>query len=92
MKEVVYMDNKFKALADPTRRQILQRLIQGETCGCTLIEGLDMTQPTLSYHMQVLSDAKLVSYKKEGTWKKYTVNEEEVEELIDFLVSLKVIS
>jgi len=82
------MDKKFKALADASRRHILERLIQGETCGCTLIDGLDMTQPTLSYHMQVLSEAGLVAFKKEGTWKKYTVNHDALLELQAFLVSL----
>lgn len=40
----------FKALSDDNRLTILKLLIQGETCGCTLIDKLPITQPTLSYH------------------------------------------
>jgi ArsR family transcriptional regulator len=83
------LDLAFKALADKHRRQILKRLVQGETCGCTLIEGLPMTQPTLSYHTQLLAKANLISTVKEGTWKKHTVDMNQIDGLIDFLQSLK---
>lgn len=79
----------FKALSDPNRLIILQRLLAGETCSCTLIEGLSITQPTLSFHLKTLSDLGLTTTHKEGTWKKHHVNLEKIDELIEFLKELK---
>ncbi len=79
----------FKVLSDPHRLTILKRLLSGETCGCTLIEGLPITQPTLSHHLKLLSDSGLTTTHKEGTWKKHQVNVEKIDELIDFLQELK---
>ena len=80
---------KFKALSDENRLKILELLIQGETCGCTLIEKLPITQPTMSYHLRLLTESGLITSKKEGNWKKHTVNFEEIDQLIEYLVALK---
>jgi len=87
-KEIASM---FKAISDPNRLQILELLIQGETCGCTLIDKLPITQPTLSYHLDILTKAGLTSAYKEGTWKKHTVNQENLDLLITYLEGLKVV-
>lgn len=84
-----HASNLFKVLSDPNRLLILKRLIDGETCGCTLIDNLDISQPTLSYHLKTLSDSGLTKTKKEGTWKKHTVNTDLINELITFLIDLK---
>lgn len=84
-----HASNLFKVLSDPNRLLILKRLIDGETCGCTLIDNLDISQPTLSYHLKTLSDNGLTKTKKEGTWKKHTVNTALIDELITFLIDLK---
>ena len=46
----------FKALSDENRLVILKRLIEGETCGCTIIDNLSISQPTLSYHLNILKN------------------------------------
>lgn len=79
----------FKALSDPNRLLILELLLQGETCGCTLIDKLPITQPTLSYHLDILTKAGLTKAYKEGTWKKHTVNQANLDVLMDYLDSLK---
>lgn len=56
----------FKALADENRLAILDRLKQGETCVCVLLEELAISQSTLSHHMKILCDSGLVEYRKEG--------------------------
>lgn len=81
----------FKALSDPHRLMIIERLLAGETCSCTLIEGLPITQPTLSHHLKLLTDVGLITSKKEGTWKKYHVNMDKIEMLIRYLSALKTI-
>lgn len=57
----------FKALAHPTRLQIIEDLIDGkEKCICEFIEEMDFEQSTISKHMAVLKNADLVISRKEG--------------------------
>ena len=63
-----------KAMSDANRLRIIEMLTQGERCGCELLEELQVTQPTLSHHMKVLSDCGLVSSYKEGKWHHYSIN------------------
>ena len=79
----------FKAISDENRLTILKLLLQGETCGCTLIDKLSITQPTLSYHLRILTDAGITQAYKEGTWVKHHVNHEIIDQLIKFLTDLK---
>lgn len=79
----------FKALSDDNRLKILKRLIQGETCGCTLIDKMPISQPTLSYHLRLLTESGLTTAYKEGNWKKHFVNKDKIDQLIQFLTELK---
>jgi DNA-binding transcriptional ArsR family regulator len=56
-----HLDTAFAALADPTRRAILARLASGEATVSQLVEGFDLTQPTISSHLKVLETAGLIS-------------------------------
>lgn len=69
----------FKALADETRLKIIQMLSSGELCACNILEEFNITQPTLSYHMKILTECGLVKGVKEGSWMKYTINNERLE-------------
>ena len=62
-----------KAFADPTRVRILAALREGELCVCELCEALDVTQSTLSTHLQVIRKAGLVVTRKEGKWSYYAI-------------------
>ena len=64
----------FKALGDEKRLRILSLLRQGERCACVLLEDLNLSQPTLSHHMKILCDARLVTGRKEGKWVYYSLN------------------
>ena len=55
-----------KALGDANRLQIVQLLTQGEMCACKLLEYFQITQPTLSHHMKVLTECGLVTSRKDG--------------------------
>lgn len=79
----------FKALSDENRLKILELLIAGETCGCTLIDKLPISQPTLSYHLKILTEAGITKAKKDGVWMKYTVNKEVLQALVSFLDSIQ---
>lgn len=65
----------FKVLSDKTRLKILNRIHHGEQCGCDLLEGLDIAQPTLSHHLKVLKSHGLIKGTKEKTKVKYTLDE-----------------
>jgi len=65
---------RFRALADPTRVAIVNRLAQAEeTCVCDLTAVFDLSQPTISHHLKVLRDAGLVESSRRGTWAYYRV-------------------
>lgn len=60
------LDLAFRALADPTRRAILERLAQGEATVTALTEQSAMTQPAISKHLKVLERAGLVSRRQDA--------------------------
>jgi len=64
-----------KALADQNRLAIIRHLGKGEACVCELLEVFSVTQPTLSHHMRILSEADLVVGRREGKWIHYSINE-----------------
>ncbi|HEX7038741.1 MAG TPA: metalloregulator ArsR/SmtB family transcription factor [Trueperaceae bacterium] len=61
------LDAVFAALADPTRRAILERLAEGEATVTELAAPLDISQPAVSKHLKVLERAGLVSVSRDGT-------------------------
>jgi DNA-binding transcriptional ArsR family regulator len=63
----------FKALADPTRRAVFERLAAGEMNATALREGLPISQPALSQHLSVLREAGLVAERREGRHVNYRV-------------------
>jgi ArsR family transcriptional regulator len=68
-----------KAVADPTRLQILAMIAASEnqeSCVCNLTEPLDLTQPTISHHLKKLAEAGLISGERRGTWVWYSLNRE----------------
>lgn len=60
------MDGIFSALADPTRRAIVERLIEGEATVGTVAEPHDIALPSISKHVKVLEQAGLVTRRVEG--------------------------
>lgn len=74
----------FKALADETRLKIVKMLSCGEMCACNILESFNITQPTLSYHMKILTECGLVKSRKDGSWIRYTNNEEVVNSIKGF--------
>ena len=64
----------FKALSDETRLRIVDMLSCDELCACTILESFNITQPTLSYHMKILTECGWVKSRKEGLWTRYALN------------------
>jgi ArsR family transcriptional regulator len=72
----------FKALADPTRVAIVNRLARGdECCVCDLTGVFELSQPTVSHHLRILRDAGLVEAERRGTWAYYRLLPEAMERL-----------
>ena len=87
------MDNKriasmFKAFCDENRLQILELLRDGERCACSILDEMQITQPTLSHHMKILVDCELVNDRKEGKWHHYSLNKKVIREVSSFIEAL----
>ena len=63
------LDATFSALADPTRRAILARLIDGEASVTELAKPFAMSQPAISKHLKVLERAGLIARGREAQWR-----------------------
>ena len=74
----------FKALSDETRLKIIDMLSCDELCACDILEEFEITQPTLSYHMKILTESGLVKSRKDGAWTRYTLNLELIRSLKTF--------
>ena len=74
----------FKAIADPGRLRLLSFIAaqrNAEACVCHLIEPLGLSQPTISHHLKVLTDAGLLERERRGTWMFYRLVPARVEAL-----------
>lgn len=68
------MGDAFKALADPTRRRILELLAQGDLTGRGDRRTFDMTKPSVSHHLNILRSAALITDERRGQNIVYSVN------------------
>ena len=78
----------FAALGDPARLRILSLLASataGEVCVCDLVDPVGRSQPTVSHHLKVLSDAGLIEGDKRGRWVWYRVVPARLAQLRDVL-------
>ena len=76
------MGDAFKALADPTRRRILELLAQGDLTAGEIAAQFAMTKPSVSHHLNILKTAGLVSDQRSGQNIVYSVNLTVFQELL----------
>ena len=74
-----------RALAEPTRLEIVRMLKGGERCVCELTGALGAAQSRLSFHLKVLRDAGILVDRKEGRWVYYSLQEDVLEDLGRFI-------
>jgi ArsR family transcriptional regulator len=79
----------FRALADPTRLGIIERLRGGEQCVCDLTDMLDTGQSRLSFHLKTLKDAGLLRDQRKGRWVYYALNLEAIAEIESVVAAIK---
>ena len=75
----------FKALSDPTRREILTLLKRGDLSAGEIADRFDMTAATISHHLSVLKQADLILDRREGKYIYYQLNLSVFEELLSWL-------
>lgn len=73
----------FKALADPARVKIVNRLAQSETavCACEFIPALGLSQATVSHHLKKLTDAGLLDREQRGKWAYFSLDPDAAQRL-----------
>ncbi len=77
----------FKALADPSRREILERLRAGDLNAGELAEGLPMTRASVSHHLNLLKQAGLVRVRRQGQNQVYTLDTTVFQEAMQWLMT-----
>ncbi len=75
----------FKALSDETRLKIVQMLTCESMCANSILECFSMTQPSLSYHMKILTSSGLVRAKRQGGFTMYSVDAQKLQAAKDLL-------
>jgi ArsR family transcriptional regulator len=81
-------NNAFKAIADPARREILRLLRAGEMTAGDLAGHFDMSKPTMSHHFSVLSEADLITRRREGQTIWYGLNTSVLEDVLAWVMDL----
>ena len=83
------MNYIFKALNDPTRREILQLLQERDMTAGEIVERFNISGPSISHHLDLLKQAKLVIAEKEGQYVYYSLNTTVVDEIMKWLMQFK---
>lgn len=79
----------FKALSDPTRREILNLLRAGPMAAGEILEHFSMTGASLSHHLSILKHAGLIDDEKQGKYIIYTLNTTVLDDILNWMLSLK---
>ena len=80
----------FKALSDPTRVRLVSMIAAAEgheACVCDLIDPIGLSQPTVSHHLKILTEAGLLTRSKRGTWAYYSLVPGALDRLSKLLVT-----
>jgi DNA-binding transcriptional ArsR family regulator len=79
------LSSTFAALADPTRRAILSRLVTGEASVTQLAEPFDMSMPAISKHLKVLERAGLIKRGREAQWRPCRIEAKPLKQAADWI-------
>lgn len=79
----------FKALNDPTRRQILEMLRAKDLSAGEIADAFSISKPSISHHLDLLKQAGLVEDRREGQYIYYSLNTTVIDEIIGWFVGLR---
>ncbi len=83
------MNKLFKALNDPTRRDILGLLKESDRTAGEIADNFDMSKPSISHHLNLLKNADLVVSIKKGQFVYYSLNTTVFDEIINWFMQFK---
>lgn len=83
------MNILFKALNDPTRREILELLQKGDKTAGEIAESFNISKPSISHHLDLLKQAGLVEAEKQGQFIYYSLNTTVVDEIVKWFMQFK---
>ena len=83
------MNNLFKAFNDPTRREILELLKNGDMTAGDIADHFEMSKPSISHHLDLLKQADLVVSIKQGQFVIYSLNMTVMDEILAWFVQFK---
>jgi ArsR family transcriptional regulator len=78
----------FKALNDPTRREILELLKKKDLTAGEIVEKFNISGPSISHHLEILKRAGLIESEKQGQFVLYSLNTTVLDEIMSWLVRL----
>jgi ArsR family transcriptional regulator, arsenate/arsenite/antimonite-responsive transcriptional repressor len=84
------MNTVFKALNDPTRRQILELLQEKDLTAGEIAQQFNISFPSISHHLDLLKQAKLVTSEKDGQYVYYSLNTTVVDEIMKWFLQFKI--
>lgn len=79
----------FKALNDTTRREILNLLREKDMTAGEIADAFDISKPSISHHLDILSQAELVSSEKRGQYMIYSLNTTVLDDILSWMMTLK---
>lgn len=79
----------FKALNDPTRREILNLLKEKDMTAGEIANAFNITKPSISHHLDILNQAGLVTSEKKGQFVIYALNTTVLDDLLSWIITLK---
>ena len=80
------MNTLFKALNDPTRREILEMLKEGDLTAGEIADKFHISKPSISHHLDLLKQAELVVAVKEGQFITYSINTTVLDEMLQWIL------
>jgi ArsR family transcriptional regulator len=83
------LNQLFKALNDPIRREILKLLREGDLAAGDIAAHFDISKPSISHHLEILRNASLITSVKQGQFIVYSINTTVLDDILEWIVSLK---
>ncbi len=89
MSKYLILNKVFKALNDPTRREILELLQKSDLTAGAIAAQFNMSFPSISHHLDILKQAALVTAQKQGQQVLYSINTTVLDDIFQWMLSLK---
>jgi ArsR family transcriptional regulator, arsenate/arsenite/antimonite-responsive transcriptional repressor len=83
------MNALFKALNDPTRREIVDLLKEGDMTAGDIADHFNISKPSISHHLDLLRQAEIVTSEKKGQFIYYSLNATVLDEIVTWFMGLK---